>query len=49
VRAVTADDIRRVAQTYLSPTNCTTAVLIPNPPIEGPVGGAPPPSAGGIR
>jgi zinc protease len=49
VRAVTADDIRRVAQTYLSPTNCTTAVLIPNPPIEGPVGGAAPPSAGGIR
>ena len=49
VRAVTPDDIRRVAQAYLSPTNRTTAVLIPNPPIEGPVGGAAPPSAGGIR
>ncbi|HSP96546.1 MAG TPA: pitrilysin family protein [Candidatus Dormibacteraeota bacterium] len=48
VRAVSADDIRRVAQAYLSPTNRTTAVLIPNPPIEGPIGGAPP-SAGGIN
>jgi zinc protease len=49
VRAVAADDITRVAKTYLTPTNCTTAVLIPNPPIEGPIGGAPPPSTGGIR
>jgi zinc protease len=47
VRAVTPDDVRRVAQAYLAPTNCTTAVLIPNPPIEGMAGGAPP-SAGGI-
>ena len=48
VRAVTAEDVRRVAQAYLAPTNRTTAVLIPNPPIEGPVGG-PPPSLGGIN
>lgn len=48
VRGVTAADVRRVAQAYLSPTNRTTAVLIPNPPIEGPVGG-PPPSLGGIN
>ncbi|MBX3025325.1 insulinase family protein [bacterium] len=46
VRAVTAEDVRRVAQTYLSPTNRTTAVLIPNPPIEGPAGGTPPSPAG---
>lgn len=48
VRAVTPDDVRRVAQAYLAPTNRTTAVLIPNPPIEGPAGG-PPPSLGGIN
>lgn len=48
VRAVTADDVRRIAQAYLAPTNRTTAVLIPNPPIEGGAGGTPP-SAGGIN
>ena len=48
VRAVTAEDVRRVAQAYLSPSNCTTAVLIPDPPIAGPAGGAPP-AMGGIN
>ena len=36
VRAVTAADVLRVAQTYLRPTNRTTAVLIPDPPVSGP-------------
>jgi zinc protease len=36
VRAVTADDVLRVARTYLRPTNRTTAVLIPDPPVAGP-------------
>ena len=45
VRAVTAADVRRVAQVYLAPTNRTTAVLIPNPPIEGGPGEAPPSGA----
>jgi zinc protease len=47
VRAVTAADVRRVARTYLVPANRTTAVLVPNPPVEGPLGG-PPSIAGGI-
>ncbi|MDX2170696.1 MAG: pitrilysin family protein [Deltaproteobacteria bacterium] len=42
VRAVTAADVQRVAQTYLRPENRTTAVLIPDPPVAGPVGGPPP-------
>lgn len=45
VRAVTPADVRRVAQAYLTPTNRTTAVLIPNPPIEGGPGEAPPSGA----
>lgn len=45
VRAVTAADVRRVAQVYLAPTNRTTAVLIPNPPIAGGPGEAPPSGA----
>jgi zinc protease len=36
VRAVTAADVLRVAQAYLRPTNRTTAVLIPDPPVSGP-------------
>jgi hypothetical protein len=36
VRAVTADDVLRVAQTYLRSTNRTTAVLVPDPPVSGP-------------
>ena len=36
VRAVTAADVLRVAQTYLRSTNRTTAVLIPDPPVSGP-------------
>jgi zinc protease len=42
IRAVTAADVQRVANTYLRPENRTTAVLIPDPPVAGPVGGAPP-------
>ena len=49
LRAVTPDDVRRVAQAYLSQTNRTTAVLIPNPPIEGPAGGGVPPTSGGVH
>lgn len=42
VRAVTAADVRRVAEAYLAPTNRTTAVLVPHPPIAGGSGEAPP-------
>lgn len=42
VRAVTAADVQRVANTYLRPENRTTAVLIPDPPVAAPIGGAPP-------
>jgi zinc protease len=34
IRAVGADDVRRVAQKYLVPDNCTTGVLVPLPPKE---------------
>jgi zinc protease len=34
VRAVTAADVLRVANTYLRPENRTTAVLIPDPPVS---------------
>ena len=43
VRKVTAADVRRVANTYLRTENRTTAVLIPDPPIAGPLPGAAPP------
>lgn len=45
VRAVTPADLQRVARAYLTPVNRTTAVLIPNPPIEGGPGEAPPTGA----
>jgi zinc protease len=38
VRAVTADDVWRVARIYLQPDNRTTAVLIPDPPVTHPTG-----------
>ncbi|MEO8603017.1 MAG: pitrilysin family protein [bacterium] len=44
VRKVTAEDVMRVATTYLRADNRTTAVLIPDPPISGPLPGAAPPS-----
>jgi zinc protease len=34
VRAVSADDVRRVARKYLVPDNCTTGVLVPLPSKE---------------
>lgn len=44
VRKVTAADVQRVATVYLRAENRTTAVLIPDPPIAGPLPGAAPPS-----
>jgi zinc protease len=38
IRAITADDIVRVAHTYLRPENRTTGVLIPDPPVSRPGG-----------
>jgi zinc protease len=38
LRAVTADDVVRVARTYLRPENRTTGVLIPDPPVSSPSG-----------
>jgi zinc protease len=47
IRAVTADDVQRVANTYLREENRTTAVLIPDPPVAaGPPEQAP---SGGIH
>ena len=36
VRAVTADDVVRVARAYLRAENRTTGVLIPDPPVSKP-------------
>jgi len=36
IRAVTADDVQRVARSYLQPENRTTAVLIPDPKAPAP-------------
>ena len=44
VRAVTGADVLRVARTYLRPENRTTAVLVPDPPVAGPLGAAGAPS-----
>jgi zinc protease len=38
VRAVTADDVVRVARAYLRAENRTTSVLIPDPPVSAPTG-----------
>jgi zinc protease len=38
VRAVTADDVVRVAHAYLRAENRTTSVLIPDPPVSRPSG-----------
>jgi zinc protease len=38
IRAVTVDDVLRVARTYLRADNRTTGVLIPDPPVQAPRG-----------
>ncbi len=38
IRAVTAEDVRRVANTYLDAKNRTVGVLIPDPPVGKPGG-----------
>jgi len=38
IRAVTADDVARVARTYLNRDNRTVGVLIPDPPVSKPGG-----------
>jgi zinc protease len=50
VKAVTAEDVRRVARKYLVTSNCTTAILLPLPTAEKrPVPPASPPKGNVIR
>jgi zinc protease len=42
IRAVTGEDVQRVAQRYLTADNRTTAVLVPDPVVEGLGDGAAP-------